>query len=361
MWDLAFFFNTCQPFCISMLLTQVLNFFAPEHGKGPCDGESAVIKRFIKWLMQRAEHMMTLDEIVTLLTTELTVLAGDKSALHSVHERIFFSVHGMRMYIFSRPLITFLAKHVLPFFICSDGTFPLATEIVRGAPPMRPNLSFMAFGNPTPQQTNKIFHRMVSCACAPCIRGSLGGCLNSTLVPLWSSSSLTFAPKPPLRTLQRNAADVKRKIQHLVDSRETFPFYYCLAWTPQIQHPTVLLMSHLRLNENTVRCHVLTSHNALPNDFGHCISRQPNVLCPRLAVRCQCGGHHAENFEYQHILEVATFKENGVHKTHIQRLRVQERGLPFTLVDLPSNPRNESLFENYARKRLQYFNDFFTV
>ena len=80
---------------------QVLIFFAPEHGKGPCDGESAVIKRFIAWLMQRAEYMMTLDEIVSLLITELTVVPGDKSATHSVHERLFFAVHGMRLFIFS--------------------------------------------------------------------------------------------------------------------------------------------------------------------------------------------------------------------------------------------------------------------
>ena len=246
-------------------------------------------------------------------------------------------------------------------FFLSDGTFPLGNEIVRGVPQMRTNLSFMALGDPAPQHRNKIYHRFVSCACSQCIVGSFDGCENPTLVPMWSSSTLNFSPKPPLRTQQRNASDIKRRIQNLVNSRDLLPSYYCLGWKAEVQHPTVLVMSHLRLNENTVRCHVLHPHNAPPNDFGHCLSRRPNILCPLLAERCQCGGHHAENFEYQHILEVATFKENGQLKSHLQRVRVQERGLPYSLVDLSSNPRNETLFESYARKCLQYFNDFFTV
>jgi hypothetical protein len=71
----------------------LLIYFAPEHGKGPCDGESAVIKRFIRWFFKKGSLVVPLDRLVALLTENLSVVTATKRLVHSVHQRKFFSVH----------------------------------------------------------------------------------------------------------------------------------------------------------------------------------------------------------------------------------------------------------------------------
>ena len=218
-------------------------------------------------------------------------------------------------------------------------------------------MSFLALGNPSANHNNTIFYRTASCTCSACWTGEFEGCENADIVPRWQSAKMAFHKKPLARSNQRNTADIRKIIQTLKDHKQELPIYYCLARQGDSQCPTVLLMSHLQLNALTVRCHVLQPFQNKANDFGHCLNLFPLNRCNNIEGRCNCNlDNHATNFQISDILEVAVFRENGRYKTHFQRTRGEEEAL----VDLPSTPKGDLLFEKYATKRFQYFNDLFT-
>jgi hypothetical protein len=242
------------------------------------------------------------------------------------------------------------------------GTFPLATNDVLGGPPLRSNHSFLALRNPPPpHQQNTILYRSISCSCPPCMMGQLNGCLNPGFVPQWQSQSIRFRPKPALVSIRRNAATVLGIIGRYRARKNDLPFYFCLARKANVQHPTVLLMTHLAVDDRSVRCHELIPHFPALNDFGHCRSRRPLQTCARLRNRCRCANQHAVDFPIENILEVAVYSVNGVLRNNFQRVPGQPEGADYSLVDLSSNIRNDVVFDKYARKRLQYFNDFRTL
>jgi hypothetical protein len=121
------------------------------------------------------------------------------------------------------------------------------------------------------------------------------------------------------------------------------------------------LQTEKRITRAAVRCHVLQLHKPAPNNFAHCLCEVPRSLCPNTEETCQCVNVHAKNFPLQNILAVAVYHENRVFKNHFQRVRGQPQRADYDLFDLPSNKRNDTLFNEYATKRLQFCNDFFTV
>ena len=121
------------------------------------------------------------------------------------------------------------------------------------------------------------------------------------------------------------------------------------------------MLTHLNIDDRSVRCHELVSHFPAMNDFGHCRSRRPLQTCARLQNRCRCPLQHAVDFPIENILEVAVYSVSGVLKNHFQRVNGQPEGADYTLVDLASNVRNDAVFDKYASKRLQYYNDFRTM
>jgi len=191
--------------------------------------------------------------------------------------------------------------------------------------------------------------------------GQLNGCLNQGFVPRWRSESLRFQPKPALMSFRRNASTIQGLLDRYRQRKADFPFFFCLARIENVQHPTILLMTHLATNDCTARYNVLESHFPALNDFGHCRCRRPNVVCARLANRCRCQLQHAVDFPIEHILEVAVYSVNRVLKNHFQRVTGQPQGEDYALYDLSSNARNDAVFDKYAAKRLQYFNDFRTL
>ena len=224
-------------------------------------------------------------------------------------------------------------------------------------------MSFMALGNPEPAMQNIIYYRFCSCPCHACTMGLFEGCENEEFVPNWNSQLLTFRARPPPLSLARHTANIRTWLETLKRQRNEFPSYFCLAWRPNIQQPTILLMTHMRCQprDHNVRCHVLPLHDATPNDFGHCKCRLPNRLCPRTVEECNCHDHHAQLFPIADIMEVTVFREQGSYQNCFQRVRGQPRNDDHVLMDLPSNQRNELHFLKYAQKRLQFKNDFFTV
>jgi hypothetical protein len=191
--------------------------------------------------------------------------------------------------------------------------------------------------------------------------GHLDNCVNNTFVPQWNSENLTIRQQPPPLPRARRATDVFNKLKSYKQRRGELPFYFCLGWRPNIQQPTILYMSHLRISRQSIRCHVLSLHGPTPNNFAHCLSELPRNLCQNTAERCACANKHAENFPLENILEVAVYTENRTVKNHFQRVRGQPQRQDFELFDLPPNKRNDLLFTSYATKRLEFFNDFFTV
>jgi len=86
---------------------KVLNYFAPEHGKGACDGETAVIKGFVRSLFRKGSLVIALDDLCKELSENLSNLDGNKCRTHSVHERRFRTVHGKIVHMLpmiNRPL-----------------------------------------------------------------------------------------------------------------------------------------------------------------------------------------------------------------------------------------------------------------
>ena len=245
----------------------------------------------------------------------------------------------------------------------TDGSFPISTQIVSGTPQIRPNLCFLALGNPPPAMANRIHFRSCSCPCHHCITGRLDSCVNGGFVPQWNSELLTFRnPNPPI-SQARHSANIRTKLETFRRRRADIPSFYCLAWRANVQQPwlTILHMSNLPVGRNTVRCHVLPLNSAAANNFGHCLCELPRNLCPDTQEACACANFHAQDFPIENILEVAVYVENRQWKNHLGRVRGQPQGANFELMDLPSNKPNDAMFHNYARKRLQFFNDFFTV
>jgi hypothetical protein len=73
---------------------QLLNFFAPEHGKGACDGETAVIKQFVRSVFAKGAFVMTLTALCQLLSDNLSELSQSEKRTHTVTQRRFRTVHG---------------------------------------------------------------------------------------------------------------------------------------------------------------------------------------------------------------------------------------------------------------------------
>jgi hypothetical protein len=72
---------------------QMMNFLAAEHGKGVCDGEAAVIKRFIRDLFASGSLLvMHLAQIIDLLRAKLSFVKQGSNNLHSISHRKFFAV-----------------------------------------------------------------------------------------------------------------------------------------------------------------------------------------------------------------------------------------------------------------------------
>ena len=308
---------------------------------------------------------MSLEDLCMELSRHISVVTSPKTHLHSVDARRFIAVPGKNLYfLYSIHALTLeiLHQRVQNAFPFVAGTFPLSTTEVLGGPKIQSFNSFLALAAPPANCTDHIFYRTISCACGPCLTGKLLGCVNARHVPLWRSQPLRFRLKRAVLPQRNNASSIRRKLIRF-RSREIkrqLPFFFCIGWSPNTQHPTVLLMSHLNVYANTVRCHVLQPHFPPTNDFGHLLSRRPYQLCSRRREQCRCDHHHAVNFSIDHILEVAVHKENGRYKNHIQRTKMQVADDSYYLVDLSDTPKNEKLYDSYAVKRLHYFNDFLT-
>ena len=193
--------------------------FAAEHGKGECDGDCAVLKNRVRYLFKQGRLIMSLEDLCVELRNSISVMSSSKQYAHSIDARRFIAVNGMLISIAHIPFAIYVFYiHILattPFLLCPShaaGTFPISTTKVLGSPPIRPFHSFLALANPPPECHDHIFYRTISCACGPCLMGSLVGCDDARHVPLWRSQRLTFRPKRALITQAANAARVRRAL-----------------------------------------------------------------------------------------------------------------------------------------------------
>jgi len=190
--------------------------------------------------------------------------------------------------------------------------------------------------------------------------GKLHSCANSGFVSDWEETVLDFRPCTPLIGICDNEMQMWNQIHALQNEKDTLPFYCCLAWVGEVQHPTVLYIKHLRLFQRTVRCHVLHPHKAVVNDFGWTLVLRPLQLCSKLASDCNCTLQHAQNFPLKHILAIAVSKGNN--DRHRSLFAVSKSGTAppgYQLIHLPMTKEGDEVFESFSTKRLQYFNDLF--
>jgi hypothetical protein len=156
---------------------------------------------------------------------------------------------------------------------------------------------------------------------------------------------------------------VHKLLSKLRDHADTLPFFFCLGWEENLQQPAVLMISNLRVNPVTVRCHVLPPYNAPVNDFSWTVVAKPTELCNKLDSECDCHLAHAVNFLLINILEVAVQKTGRVYKSLFSKCQSLVNTIPDSkLYQLnTTTPVGKAVFDNYASKRLLYHNDFFMI
>ena len=202
--------------------------------------------------------------------------------------------------------------------------------------------------------------RTISCTCNACIVGKLEGCLNAPFVPAWEHSVVSFRPCTPIIGITDNEVEIWNKLNALENEKETLPFYCCLGWVGGVQHPTVLYIKHLRLNQRTVRCHVLLPHKPVLNDFGWTLVQRPNQLCNKLDSDCSCNLQHAQNFPVKHILSIAVKQlPDRRHRSLFAVSRTETPPPNHQLIYLPMTKEGDDTFECFAKKRVEYFNDLY--
>jgi hypothetical protein len=185
-------------------------------------------------------------------------------------------------------------------------------------------------------------------------------CRNYPFVSNWEHSVVEFRPLPPPINQADNEREMWSLLKHLEMEKASLPFYCCLAWVGEVQHPTVLYIKHLRLNQRTVRCHVLLPHNPVLNDFGWTLVCRPTQLCNKMENDCNCPLQHATNFPIKDILSVAISNVGDLNRPHrslfaVSRTETAPPGCQ--LIYLPMTKEADEVFECFAQKRLNFFND----
>ena len=246
-------------------------------------------------------------------------------------------------------------------FVCTltGGTFPTRSMETLNAPKSQSYNNFMVTKD-APSE-NALYSRKVSCFCGVCSTGKMGPCHNSPFVPAWEESILDFVPAQPNIPLREHESEMWRQLDLLQNEAETLPSYCCLAWVENVQQPTVLLIQHLKLNQRTVRCHILPHHKPLLNDFGYTVVCRPERLCAHLQTTCDCNLLHSVNFQVKHVLEVAVVRVDRRHHRSLFCSTKCEEAAPAgcKLIHLPATQQANECYDAYAQKRLDLFNDYY--
>jgi hypothetical protein len=208
-----------------------------------------------------------------------------------------------------------------------------------------------------------IHYRTVSCFCDACLGGELVGCSSLGHVPAWKHKAIQQKPFDPIITRTKNTTTIAKLISKLIQFKDTLTFYFCLGWVENVQQPSILCMSNLKLNGNTVRCHLLSPYKASLNNFSWTTVAKPNQLCHKLHTECDCQFSHAINFPLNCILEVAVQKSGHTFNSLFSKCLTLENCVPDSkLYQLNTTTQaGITCFNNYATKRLEYYNDFFLL
>ena len=188
-------------------------------------------------------------------------------------------------------------------------------------------------------------------------------CANFPFVPAWQSCTLGFKAVPQGITAVRNTQHIRSKLQLLLRERPALPWFCCLGWVQHQQQPAVLLMTAgcFRINPTTVKCHLLSQWDPVPNDFTNTVVEKP-PLCNRLEDTCNCPHKHAKNFKIADILEVAVVKgTNNLHKSLFCNITATPLNRDLRLIHLSMSKESVLCFSRYSEKRMKYKNDFFLV
>jgi hypothetical protein len=112
---------------------QLLSFFAAEHGKGLCDGESAVAKdRVADEFKSGTSTLKSLADLVELLNRDLSQPKSDADRLHSITARKYFSVAStLTFFEFSVPFL--IPQGAFMLFTISFSIFPLQAGLFKHA------------------------------------------------------------------------------------------------------------------------------------------------------------------------------------------------------------------------------------
>jgi len=192
------------------------------------------------------------------------------------------------------------------------------------------------------------------------MKGILNRCANAPFVSEWEHSVLEFRQCTPIIGITDNEREMWTQLSNLERQKDTLPFYCCLAWVGGVQHPTVLYVKHLRLNQRTVRCHELRPHKPVVNDFGWTLVLRPLQLCHKLRDDCNCNLQHAISFPIRNILSVAVAMGNNNRFRSLFAVSRTDTPPPgYQLIHLPMTKEGDEKFDEFAAKRLQYFNDLF--
>jgi len=237
------------------------------------------------------------------------------------------------------------------------GTFPLRsmdTSTVQGTQTYNNFLFSQAAAS-----SKSIFCRTISCTCLNCLTGALGICGHG-FAPDYFQKMLSYKDVAPKINSAKNSQVIKKTLDKLRNHNDTLEFYFCLGWVERSQTPAVFLVTHLKYNDKSIKCHVLQHYKPKLNDF-HCTAVvKPNNLCPKSQNKCKCQFLHAETILHEHILDVCVEKgTNGVpFKSCFSKAKVEMQPPNGCVYHMPQTHTNNQILDSYCEKRFAIFNDF---
>ena len=236
------------------------------------------------------------------------------------------------------------------------GTFPsqsMDTDTVQGTQKFN-NFLFSKGA----AHSKAIFCRTISCTCPNCLSGALGICTHG-FAPGYFQKTLRYSEVIPKISSAKNADSIKKKLDKYRYHNDTLPFYCCLGWVERSQAPGVFLITHLKYNEKSVRCHILPHFKSKLNDFHATTVLKPNHLCPKSKEKCNCQYLHAETIQHEHILEVCVEKgHNTPYKSSFAKAKVESPPPNGTVYHLSQTHFSNQYLDSYCEKRFVIFNDF---
>jgi len=206
--------------------------------------------------------------------------------------------------------------------------------------------------------SKSIFCRTISCTCLNCLTGALGICGHG-FAPDYFQKMLSYKDVAPKINLAKNAQSIKKNLDKLRNHNDTLDFYFCLGWVERSQTPAVFLVTHLKYNDKSIKCHVLQHYKPKLNDLQlsnpttYAQNPKINANASFFTLRLSC---------MSTFLMFTTHVEKGTNgvpfKSCFSKAKVEMQPPNGCVYHMPQTHTNNQILDSYCEKRFAIFNDF---